>query len=226
MASTKWGVLPIGSVEAHGPHLPLETDTIIAEELAFRLLKNWPDALPRPRLLPTFVQSACSFAAPFPGTVDVPPERSEGALRQRLDSAKMGEIDRILLINLHFDPVHVRVLRSCAEGHPEVLFVDFTRRAQAQLIGGEFATGSCHAGAFETSLVLAAQADAVDPAFRQLPPVWVDLPAAMKAGKKDFLEAGASDGYCGAPAEASATEGEKLYATLTNILLQTMAANG
>lgn len=36
--------LPLGSTEQHGPHLPFDTDTVIAEALAERIVVRWGDA--------------------------------------------------------------------------------------------------------------------------------------------------------------------------------------
>ena len=38
-------LLPLGAIEQHGPHLPLNTDAIIAEELTHRIVARWGDAL-------------------------------------------------------------------------------------------------------------------------------------------------------------------------------------
>src|SRR5665811_1268535 len=38
-------VLPLGATEQHGPHLPLETDTLIAKGIVARLCKNLPSRL-------------------------------------------------------------------------------------------------------------------------------------------------------------------------------------
>jgi len=37
--------LPIGAIEQHGAHLPLDTDVVVAEELTRRIIARWGDEL-------------------------------------------------------------------------------------------------------------------------------------------------------------------------------------
>src|SRR2546425_10165 len=71
-------LLPVGAVEAHGPHLPLTTDVVIAETMAraaaVRLATRGYDAL----LLPPLAYTAAEFAAGFPGTVSLRPAAAPG----------------------------------------------------------------------------------------------------------------------------------------------------
>src|SRR6185503_5272991 len=73
-------ILPVGAVEAHGPHLPLATDGIIAgamaEDAAARLAER--DLLPL--LLPAFEYTSARFAAGFSGTLSVKAETVTAAL--------------------------------------------------------------------------------------------------------------------------------------------------
>src|SRR5213594_1424717 len=66
-------ILPLGAVEAHGPHLPLATDVIIAETMAraaaARLATRGYDAV----LLPPLAYTAAEFAVGFPGTISLRP---------------------------------------------------------------------------------------------------------------------------------------------------------
>jgi creatinine amidohydrolase len=48
----------------------------------------------------------------------------------------------------------------------------------------------------------------------------VDMPAAIRAGQTDFMAMGMDQAYCGAPADASAEEGEETYETLTEMLVE------
>src|SRR5207245_5392290 len=64
-------ILPLGAVEAHGPHLPLATDVIIAETMAraaaARLATRGYDAV----LLPPLAYTAAEFAVGFPCTISL-----------------------------------------------------------------------------------------------------------------------------------------------------------
>lgn len=219
-------LLPIGATEAHGPHLPLDTDTRIAIELARRAAAHLP---PDTYIANSFTDTAAQYAASFPGTRHTDPRKETELLvariQQHLDAA-----ERIVLVNLHFDPAHMAAMKAAlAQLAPteaaKVVWPNFTRRAHAQEIGGEFASGACHAGEFETSLMLAADGPlAVDALFRELPEVNVDLAAAIREGKRSFEEAGVTRAYCGHPATASAEEGERLYGVLVRIVLSQLNA--
>jgi creatinine amidohydrolase len=53
-----------------------------------------------------------------------------------------------------------------------------------------------------------------------LPERPVNMPAAIEAGKTDFLAMGMDEAYCGAPAEATDAEGEATLLTLTTMLIE------
>ena len=60
-------LIPVGSTEQHGPHLPLATDTIIAEELAGRAVHRTDGLM----IGPTISVSASGEHAAFPGTLSI-----------------------------------------------------------------------------------------------------------------------------------------------------------
>jgi creatinine amidohydrolase len=213
-------LLPLGAVEAHGPHLPLDADTVMAQELARRCAAAL-ERTGKPALVaPPITSTAASFAASFPGTIDVPAEVEQRAIVEVARSFANLDRPRVVLVNLHFDPEHLRAVRGAVqELGSAVAFPDLTRRANAQRIGGEFATGDCHAGQFETSLMLAAAPQRVLPAYRHLPAVKAGLVAGIQAGKRSFRDLGMDQAYCGDPAAATREEGERLYEVLTSIVL-------
>ena len=99
--------------------------------------------------------------------------------------------------------------------------LDLTRRRNAERLTDEFRSGSCHAGRYETSLVLAQRPELVHAdRMTGLEERHVDMPAAIRAGQTDFLAMGMEQAYCGSPAEASAEEGIETFETLTAMLVE------
>jgi creatinine amidohydrolase len=216
-------LLPLGAVEAHGPHLPLDTDTVIAQRLGDEIAVQLADGRKMSSIVAHPVPiTAASWAADFPGTISLSAAAARLVLRDAIASLRLSGAGRIALVNLHFDPEHVAAVREVVKEDRGggLAFPDFTKRAMAQRIGGEFATGSCHGGLFETSLMLAARPEAVQPAYRDLPRIDFDLPAAIRAGKKSFRQVGLDQAYCGDPAHATAEEGQRLFRLLASIFIE------
>ena len=67
-------LMPVGAIEAHGPHLPLITDGIIAHSMVNAAAARLEAAELTPLLLPPLDYSAAPFAASFPGTISIAPE--------------------------------------------------------------------------------------------------------------------------------------------------------
>ena len=217
-------LLPFGAVEPHGPHAPLGTDAIISagmcERVAERLAED-PEV--RVLILPPIPYGVTRFGAAFPGAISV----SEGTLHALVVDICTSLVDQgfrwLVLVNNHFEPEHVAALRRAVDtvNRDTVGYLDLTRRANAARLTEEFQSGSCHAGQYETSLVLADHPDLVNTEImRELPPVTVDMPTAMREGRKDFLALGMDRAYCGAPADATAEEGEQTFDTLTEMLIE------
>jgi creatinine amidohydrolase len=217
-------VLPIGALEAHGPHLPLATDVIIAEAMARagadRLARRGMDVL----LLPTLAYTAAPFATDFPGTLSLDPAAVTLAITGVAESLTRHDFDLLAIANAHLDPAHLGAIRTGAEqarqsGRVRVVFPDVTQPPWANRLTAEFKSGACHAGRYETSIVMAARPELVREAVqRQLPPNARSLSAAIAAGQKSFVEAGGPRAYFGYPAEATADEGNNTIGLLGAIL--------
>jgi creatinine amidohydrolase len=210
-------LLPLGAVEAHGPHAAVATDLIISLGVCGRAATRLQaDPEVRALVLPPLPYGVTRYAAAFAGTISIREETLRALVLEIAASLAAHGFDRLVLVNNHFEPEHVRVLRRT--GLP---LLDLTRRANAERLTEEFRSGSCHAGRYETSLVLADDPKAVDrERMAALPTKMVDMPAAMAAGRNEFLAMGMDEAYCGSPAEASAEEGEATFATLTDLLVE------
>jgi creatinine amidohydrolase len=214
-------LLPVGAVEPHGPHAPLGTDELISAGMCTRAadrLAEDPDV--RVLVLPGMNYGVTDMGAPFPGGVSIGADTLRALLVDVCRSLRRQGLDRIVVVNNHFEPAHVAALRA-ATAEAGAAYLDLLRRANVARLTDEFRSGSCHAGQYETSLVLADAPDLVDAAAqRALPDVRVDLPAAMSAGHADFVAMGMDRAYCGSPASATAAEGKSTFDTLTDLLVE------
>jgi creatinine amidohydrolase len=226
-------LLPVGAIEAHGPHLPLATDGLIAEAMVAAAARRLSGRGLVPLLLPTLPYTAAPFAAAFPGTLSLRPETVTAILADLAGALASSGLRYLALANAHLDPTHLGSLHAGAEAARAaglaVAFPDLTRKPWAPRLTPEFRSGACHAGRFEGSIVLAARPDLVrEPLRRSLPPNPASLSTAIRAGKASFAEAGGPEAYFGDPAAATAEEGretiEVLGAILEEAILDTLEA--
>ena len=92
------GLIPVGAVEQHGPHLPLGTDTIIATELCSRVAER-TDALTLP---PLVIGCSLGHGTRLPGTLSVTPfQLAELAIGMVRWAAETSKIRKFLLVNAH-----------------------------------------------------------------------------------------------------------------------------
>lgn len=217
-------ILPVGALEAHGPHLPVATDVWIAEAMARtgadKLAARGMDVL----LLPALAYTTAPFAADFPGTVSIDPAVVTGQIASVIESLARHDFEVLALANAHLDPSHIAALQSAVDAarhgkRMRIVFPDVTQKPWALRLTAEFKSGACHAGRYETSLMMAIRPDLVREDIRQrLPPNARSLSAAIAAGQKSFVEAGGPRAYFGYPSEATLDEGRATIAALGAIL--------
>jgi creatinine amidohydrolase len=223
-------LLPLGAVEAHGPHLPLATDGIIAgamaDEAARRLAATGWAAL----RLPAIDYSPAPFAAGFPGTVSLRPETTTALIEDIGASVAGWGVPVLAIANAHLDPAHLGAVRRAVatlrrRGSLRVAFPMLSRKPWASRLGEEFRSGACHAGRFESSVVLVARPDLVRrEVSASLEPNPASLSTAIRAGRTTFAEAGGPRAYFGDPAAATADEGAATLTELGAILAEAVLA--
>lgn len=221
---------PVGSTEPHGPHSPLSTDPIISIGISERVARRLSDD---PELavliLPTLSYAVTRYTVGFAGAIHVSEDSLRGLIVDACVSLAAQGFPHVVLVNNHFEPEHVQTLHRALDELDErgvrAGYLDLTRRDRAQRLTEEFKLGECHAGRYETSLVLAQAPELVDRgAMAKLPYVPVSLPEVIAAGMKDFREMGLAEAYCGAPAEATVEEGEETYETLSDMTIELIRA--
>lgn len=200
--------IPVGSCEQHGPHLPLATDTIIAEALAAGL------AARRPRIVlgPSLTITASGEHAGFPGTLSIGTETTTAVIVELVRSADWAA--GVVLVNGHGGN------RNAVDRAVAVL--DHDGRAVLpwwpQVPGGD-----AHAGRTETSLLLAIRPDLVRLA-EAAPGETAPLPSIASRLRTGGVRAVAPNGVLGDPTGASAAEGAALLATLVDDLASSVVA--
>lgn len=219
-------ILPVGSTEPHGPHLPLATDVLISEGMATRAAERLRARGDVALVLPSILYAITDFAAGFAGAISIRFETACDLMADVLCGAVENGFRRLCVANSHLEPRHVDSITAAIERVRErtgvvVAFPDTRRRRWASRLTEEFRSGACHAGRYESSLVMAERPDLVRDDLRErLTPVPASLSDAIRDGKASFREAGGERAYFGWPADASRHEGEATFATLAEILVE------
>lgn len=222
-------LLPLGSTEAHGPHLPLSTDVIIATTTATRAATRLTQAGVGTIVLPAIPYAVTEFLKPFHGTISVRAETIGALVDEIADSVFAQGVRVLALVNGHLEPEHARMLKECARritatGRGIAIFPDQRRPPTVAQLGEEFGRGGGHAGGFETSLVLAAAPELVKDERLALQPNFADLAQRMKDGATDAIAAGGARAYFGDPAGATAAEGDRLYDVMATMVADAVLA--
>jgi mycofactocin system creatininase family protein len=194
-------LVPLGSLEQHGPHLPLDTDTRIAMAVASAAARARAGVAVAPPL--TF--GASGEHAGFPGTLSIgTPALIELLVELGRDAARDWEA--MLLVNAHGgnrDAVETALARLHAEG----------RRADVFHVTP--AGGDAHAGRTETSLLLHFDPGAVHLAGAE-PGELTPARELMDRLRAEGVRPVSPNGVLGDPRGATASEGEKLLAELVS----------
>lgn len=191
-------VVPVGSCEQHGPHLPLHTDTVIATALARDLVDRRDDCL----LAPALSITASGEHQGFPGTLSIGTEMTAGVVIELVRSADWAR--GVVLVNGHGGNVTAM--------HRATDVFDHEGR-QVLIWWPHLPDGDPHAGHTETSLMLALEPDSVDLSRAEAGPL-PSLADLVRHGVRPL----SPSGVLGDPTAATAAHGEELLRRLTDQL--------
>ncbi len=223
-------ILPVGAVEAHGPHLPLETDVIIAQAMARSGAVRLVARGSRVTVLPPLMYTAAAFAQDFAGTLSLRPGTVTATVLDIAGSLTRHGFELLAIANAHLDPGHLASVEAAVslirrDLGLAVAFPNLAAKPWALRLTDEFRSGACHAGQFETSIVLAERPELVREATRTaLPANPASLSRAIRDGKQSFEQAGGPRAYFGFPAQATVEEGRATIELLGGILDEAVQA--
>lgn len=116
-------LLPVGSTEPHGPHLPLSTDALLSEragEFAAERLRAGGVAA---AVAPSLPYGVTRYAAGFAGAVGLSPETTnERVVAELLAASLAAGFQRACMVNHHLEPAHVEVLARAVAQTPRAVF--------------------------------------------------------------------------------------------------------
>ena len=224
-------ILPVGSLEQHGPHLPLATDALLADYVAHAVNEKCSTTY----LMPTIYVGCSGEHMGFPGTVSVQVDTMSNMLfdisRSLLESSKLTNL---VIINGHGGNRAVidMTIRKIKDAIPEMNVCSFTivdiakkkfeeiRRSDRRFVG--------HADELETSMMLAIDPELVDmsKAVNEGP----SIPDALSFEPDDLAKVSfgwnakdlTESGVIGSPLFAEASKGRILLDFVTKVIAETI----
>jgi creatinine amidohydrolase len=196
-------LLPIGSCEQHGPHLPLDTDTQIAQYLCVQAAQQDKRIL----VAPSLTISASGEHAGFPGTLSIGTNALTQVLIEIVRSADW--CNGVVFVNGHGG-------NAVAVAAATRTLTNEQRNVAAWWPRIEH--GDAHAGASETSMMLAINPEQVNMAMAEAGSTkpMSEISAQLRSGG---VRAVSSNGVLGDPTTATSEHGNNLLSQLTHDLV-------
>ncbi|MCL4466941.1 MAG: creatininase family protein [Chloroflexi bacterium] len=215
-------ILPLGSLESHGPHLPFGTDALTAYLIALEVA----DRLPNTAVLPPVNYGVSEHYKDFPFTVSLQFETEIAILHDIFESLYREGIRKVFVMNGHdgnIAPIEIAA-RTSKVAHPDIKIVSLD--AWWNTLGGllpadffEVWNGLGHGGEGEMSICLALFPELCDPSkakgvVPKLPP-YVDV----KWLFNELTNTGAS----GDPTKGTREKGLKMKQVLVDTIVKVLA---
>lgn len=199
-ASPQVVLLPVGSTEQHGPHAPLSTDALVAEEVA----RDAAESCEKAAVLPTVPVGVSEEHRGFDGTVYVSPSTFRAYVSETVRSAPA---DRVIVVNGHggnIDALAETCARLTRDGGLFATYWTWWEAVDLDTVGLSMG----HAGAVETSVLLHLAPELVGEPVDGADS-WGEYAesAPLAYDSDDFTE----NGVVGDGTEATAQKGERLY---------------
>ena len=223
---TRTAIVAVGSVEQHGPHLPLIMDTLAGDELATRIAEKLGDALAVPTIRP-----GCSgHHMEFPGTITIPAETLMELIRSYCRSLDQHGFEHVVLVPTHggnFAPVNTVAPEIAREIEANVIALADLGENMALMneglreAGVDYEEPVIHAGAAETAIVLAVNEGLVrTDEFEVGTEGEISVSRLLSEGFKAIT----SNGVLGDPREGTPEAGEAILETIASAYVERIEA--
>lgn len=223
-------LLPVGSIEQHGPHLPIVTDTYLVFSICVEAAKKTPkEAL----VMPPICYGCSGHHMDFPGTISICGEYFIGYVLDVCKSLISHGFMKIIIVNGHggntpFLDVVTRKISD--ETRAVCAMVPWWRLALDEIEKvreSEFPGGMAHSGELETSMWLHLKPEAVyleravkEIGFQKSDFIWLDLLRGSPVYYIDKWSRISKTGILGDPTVATAEKGREVAEAAVNNLVR------
>ncbi len=209
-------LLPVGAVEQHGPHLPLDTDAFDAEYLADAVARECMD--PKPLVLPLVPYGVSYHHADFPGTIGITPETLSQLTYDIGMAAARNGVTKLVIINGHggnSPSLHFAAQKINRDAHIFTC-VDTGETSDPDVNALAETPNDVHAGEIETSTSLAVRPQGVrmDLAARFVPEFssrYLDFTSKRSVSWYARTSRISITGVLGDPTKATREKGERMW---------------
>jgi creatinine amidohydrolase/Fe(II)-dependent formamide hydrolase-like protein len=209
-------LLPVGSTEQHGPHLPLDTDAFDADYLARRVVDACSD--PKPLVLPVIPYGVSYHHDEFKGTISIRNDTLSSLVYEIGMSAAQNGIKKLVIINGHGG--NIPALNNAAQmiNQDAHIFVcvDTGETSDVDINEITETPNDVHAGEIETSTTLAVRPHLVrmDQAVKLIPEFssrYLNFTSKRGVAWYAYTKKFSPSGVMGDPTKASADKGKKIW---------------
>lgn len=215
--------LTLGPMEAHGPHLPVGTDTFIAKYVETNALNALKEKKIHALALPSLPIGTCKMAEDFPGSISINWKVMRNLLHQMFRSLSSMKFKFLIICNFHMDLHHIKAIYSAiSKSKKEGMMVCdplSSLHYRGLLWPSSIDEKEVHADMKETSVALCL--------FPHLTKQWEKLSSVkIKMDGPEVLfktmkKMGAKEGYVGSPSLANKEYGEKSLKRMVKIMVET-----
>jgi creatinine amidohydrolase/Fe(II)-dependent formamide hydrolase-like protein len=212
-------LLPVGAVEQHGPHLPLDTDAFDADYLACRVAEACSD--PKPLVLPPISYGVSYHHADFTGTVGISNDTLAKMIYEIGMSVARNGIRKLVIINGHGgnSPALNYAAQMINRDARIFVCVDTGETSDVDIDKIVETPNDVHAGEIETSTSLAVRPHLVkmDQAKKHIPKFssrYLDFTSKRGVLWYAYTRKISPSGVMGDPTKASAAKGERIWETM------------
>jgi len=218
-------LLPVGSIEQHGPHLPLDTDAFDADYLAKRVAERCAE--PKPFVLPLLPYGVAYHHEGFSGTISIGPETLSRLVYEIGMSAAKHGVTKLIIINGHGGNSPALHFAAQMINRDARIFtcVDTGETSDPDIFAMADTPDDVHAGEIETSTSLAVRSHLVrireaKKFIPQFSSRYLSFSSKRSVGWYAHIEKISPEGVLGDPTKANAEKGQKMWDLMIERLVE------